>query len=273
MRSPVRGYLRRRLIPLAFGIALVLFVTVSSVPAHKAGAAIPPTDAQHMAAATAAITPTRKVRLPLLQSSYGFHLQTPNPRNIGITLAGSRAASATVPPPGGTLAATAADGTRFTLTLPADALLLTTTITMTPISGVTNLPQGVRFVAGVHLEPEGLRLYQLATLVITPTVAVPITREVPFASSALGQDVYMYPLDHKTRPVTFWLAHFSEFSLGDGGPIPVKPDLDSIPLLPEEQYMQELQTLVQNQRQAELLGVEGDPDYLKKMIALLRGYY
>jgi hypothetical protein len=61
---------------------------------------------------------------------------TPNPVNVTVTLQPSRAASARVTTVGGSVTATADDGTVYTLTLPQDALLTNTTVTITPIATV-----------------------------------------------------------------------------------------------------------------------------------------
>jgi hypothetical protein len=42
-----------------------------------------------------------------------------------------------------------------------------TTITLTPIASMTNLPIGTRVVAALRAAPEGLQLLQAATLTIT----------------------------------------------------------------------------------------------------------
>ena len=52
----------------------------------------------------------------------------------------SRAAHAAIGPEGGTLKATAADGTRFELEVPAEALDFAEVITMTPVLRAENLP-------------------------------------------------------------------------------------------------------------------------------------
>ena len=78
-----------------------------------------------------------------------------------------REASASIGPDGGSVAATAADGTEYTLAIPAEALIEDTEISLTPILGIDDLPMSGGLVAGVHFEPSGLELFRTATLSVT----------------------------------------------------------------------------------------------------------
>ena len=83
--------------------------------------------------------------------------QTPKPANVTTTTDPGRTASARITVSGGTLQATGSDGTVYTLTIPPDALLADTTISMTPLTGASGLDlSGGRFL-GVQFEPDGLR--------------------------------------------------------------------------------------------------------------------
>jgi hypothetical protein len=224
------------------------------------------------------------VFLPLV-SGPPFMVRTPHPVDLTMTLDHSLATTATLPLAGGTLTVSgptlAANGSRaagitqFQLTIPPDALLYTTTVVMTPISSVVGLSPTVHFIAGVHIEPEGLRLFNLATLTVTPSIGVPVTQQVPIASSALGQSSYLYPLQLGTPQIVFKLMHFSDYSLAQSetGPIPVQYNPNNVPLLPEDQYMSEAAQLVQQERAAVLSGQPGDPNYVQNLTQLSRGYY
>src|SRR5437016_2009958 len=95
------------------------------------------------------------------------------PGPVVITVDEARAATRTLPLEGGTLSATGADGTAYSLTIPPGALLLETMITMTPIVSVSggDMPGGS--VLGVDLKPSGLRLYEFADLSIVPAQLSP----------------------------------------------------------------------------------------------------
>src|SRR5262245_7018422 len=106
----------------------------------------------------------------------------------------ARATHAAIGPEGGTLSATAADGTRFELTVPADALDFTETITMTPVLRAESLPLSGGLVGAVDLEPAGLTFYQPATLKITPAALAPGFKTIGFAYNGTGEQFHLRPL-------------------------------------------------------------------------------
>ena len=105
-------------------------------------------------------------------------LLTPHPKGVSVTLDNAKAATAVIPVTGGTLSATGADGSVFTLTIPDKALGGDEKVTMTPLIAVNGLPFSGGLVAGVQLEPDGLELFQMATLTIKPAKDVPIAKQV-----------------------------------------------------------------------------------------------
>lgn len=195
-----------------------------------------------------------------------------NPRTLTTTLDTSHAVTVQVPTAGGTVSTTAADGTRLTLTVPADALLQPTAITLTPVASARNLPSGVTFVAGADLRPDGLRLYQVATLTIDPPAATlpQPGDEVAFASHPDGANAYRYPLEIQPRTPTFPLIHFSLYYLGDGKWTSSEPTL---PTLSEDRLQQLMHDLLQHERDALLQNQPGDPQFGQKFDYLMRQYY
>ena len=75
-----------------------------------------------------------------------------NPLRVGEVTDAARAVTQLVPTTGGTLRASAADGTTFTLTIPADALLSPEQITMTPVTSLAGTTMSL--LGAVQLEPE-----------------------------------------------------------------------------------------------------------------------
>jgi len=104
-----------------------------------------------------------------------------------------RAASAPIGPEGGTLSATAADGARIELVVPADALDFTEVITLTPASAVEALPLSGGLATAASLEPAGLALYRPATLRITPAAAPTGPHTVGFAFDGNGSEFHLRP--------------------------------------------------------------------------------
>lgn len=77
------------------------------------------------------------------------------------------ARAATVGPEGGSVTATADDGTAYSLSIPAGALDAPTSVALYPVASLTGLPSGTSLRAGVQFAPEGLRLVMPARLTIT----------------------------------------------------------------------------------------------------------
>src|SRR3954454_16670310 len=102
--------------------------------------------------------------------------QTPKPANVNATGDPGRTASARITVSGGTLQASGSDGTVYTLTIPPDALVGDTTISMTPLTGASGLElSGGRFI-GVQFEPDGLQFFQKATCALLHPRDRPIPR-------------------------------------------------------------------------------------------------
>jgi hypothetical protein len=105
-----------------------------------------------------------------------------------------RATHAAIGPEGGTLNATAADGTRFQLEVPAEALDFAEVITMTPVLRAENLPLSGGLIGAVNLEPAGLELYAPATLRIIPSKLAPNLMTIGFAYNGTGEQFHLHPL-------------------------------------------------------------------------------
>jgi hypothetical protein len=73
---------------------------------------------------------------------------------------------------GGVIATTDAEGTRYRLFVPVNALLMDTEVSITPLTGITGIPGQTRHY-GVDIQPSGTRLLEFARLEITPTTPTP----------------------------------------------------------------------------------------------------
>ncbi|MDP9485439.1 MAG: hypothetical protein M3Q49_06555 [Actinomycetota bacterium] len=140
---------------------------------------------------------------------------TPNPLTVTPTLQDERAVAKTIPTGGGTISATASDGTKFALSLPAGSLLSEQKITMTPVGQVGGLPMSGGLVAGVDLKPDGLQLHKPARLTITPPAGaeVPLSRQTGFSYHGGGEEFHLYALKG-TEQLAFELSHFSAYGVG-----------------------------------------------------------
>jgi CARDB len=147
---------------------------------------------------------------------------------------------------GGTLSTSGADGTLYTLEIPADALLETTKITMTPIDSIAGSSDAFEFDGGlggaVELEPHGLRLYQPATLTIEPASAPPVDHDpVGFAYDEGGEEFHLYPwnVDESTSTIHFALTHFSGFGMGNGSQLDISTLPEYIPVNTHPEFRNE----------------------------------
>lgn len=118
---------------------------------------------------------------------------------------------------GGTLSATAADGSKFDLVVPPNAVGGDTKMTMTPLRDVEGLGDGP--VHAVQLKPEGLLLYDVARLTITPSSPIPVTNQLMFEATGKGANPGPALLDPRSEPIVLLLEHFSI-----GGVAPVTPE-------------------------------------------------
>lgn len=197
----------------------------------------------------------------------------PHPLQVSYVLEESQAVQQPVTIDGGNLSATGSDGTRYTLTIPPDALIEDAEIKMTPITRVSGFALEGGAVAGIKLEPEGLRLFNFATLTVTPPggAAVPAAG---FASKEGGEDFHLYPLVLDPEVLSLKLMHFSEVIVyyGDGIYIPIDPDA-FVPVDLEAQLEHQIAEVIQHERDAQIMGEESDPEATNKLEALLDAYY
>ncbi|HET9027480.1 MAG TPA: hypothetical protein VFN07_08160 [Trueperaceae bacterium] len=186
--------------------------------------------------------------------------------------------SAEIPLTGGTLVTTSEDGTTYHLTVTGEALLSPVRISITPLSSIEGAPV-TGSLHGVVLEPAGLRLYDAATLEVTPATGDAISA-IGFAAhdDNVGASFSDFHLVAPTRTgsansVTFNLFHFSLHGayLGtEAAPYAIEGSLDDFtPSDWEAQLEQLLSDLLAKERTAELRGEEGDPELAEKLEAIL----
>ena len=127
-----------------------------------------------------------------------------------------QAATATIlPAQGGEVEATAANGVRYTLRVPAGALLEPATITLTP-GTLTGLPGGGSAFATVQAAPSGLQFVVPATLTITAPGGVPAAPLSALVSGAGGFEALPAFKTGATTAVILGITHFSSFALIEG---------------------------------------------------------
>jgi len=145
----------------------------------------------------------------------------PTVKSVSITLETSNAAVKPIAAAdGGTITVTAGAGTKLTLTIPKDALLADTTVTITPVASVSGLPAGSRFLGGVQLAPEGTALAKDATLTVETPAAASAKSVRAIAWQGTGKTPVSYPATRTGSSVQIKVIHFSGYGADDGPSIP-----------------------------------------------------
>src|SRR4051812_15540699 len=200
-------------------------------------------------------------------------LQTPHPANVSVTLDASHGTSARIPTSGGTLQATGADGTVFTLTIPAGALLVDTTITMTPLADASGLNISGAHMAGVQLEPDGLEFYQVANLRVAPPEGAHHSA-MAFSYHGAGSEAHRVPLMSDPDVLEVPVLHFSGALVYVGEGRWVSPEaLAVIPSNPDDQLATLLGDILRDDRERALQGLEPDPERSDKLQHILQAFY
>jgi hypothetical protein len=166
-----------------------------------------------------------------------FQLQTPNPLSVSPVLDPTHATVAVITATaGGSITATAADGTIYILAIPADALLFDTEITLTPVTSIGGLPFSGGLQAAVQIAPDGLYLYQVATLSIAPATAVLSSKQIGFGYYGSGTEFHLEALT--TTGLVFGIQHFSGYGAGLGTAADVSQQELRPPTAPLDQLVQ-----------------------------------
>lgn len=166
---------------------------------------------------------------------------------------------------GGTLTATAADGTKYTLQVPPGALSSGQKVSLIPVSSVAGSPLG-GLVAGVEITPHGLQLTKAATLRIVPPSPVTLHRQAGFYAATGGQDFSLYPINPGAG-IVMQLNHFSTLGVANATDAQVKTALSDMPVRTQAQYQDLTANLVRKARES------GQPLDTDALAGLSAAYY
>lgn len=203
--------------------------------------------------------------------SSGSPAQTPPASHaVRLQLDQAAARSVRVPITGGVVTATGADGTRFSLTIPKDALVDETEITLTPVKAVADLPFSRGLGGAVQLSPDGLRLLAHATLVVQPARPVLPTEQVFFGWAGEGSDFHLTP---STDGVSMKLLHFSGYGTAGAAPGELRAQAAATPQDVEAQLEQEVAALFAEERHRQLMGdSSGTAEFQRRVEAAMLRY-
>jgi hypothetical protein len=191
----------------------------------------------------------------------------------------ARVGRAAIPLGGGTISVTGADGTRYTLLIPANALIEATTVALVPVASIGGRPIGSDGpAAAVQLEPEGLRFIEPATLRIEPARPMALAQQISFGWHGGGAEVHLEPLESPGDALVMRVAHFSGVGvgivyLGDGIWTSSPAWAEYTPQEFEDRARQYLQELLQHERAEQLAGRPGDPELGEKIHQVMTHWY
>ena len=174
--------------------------------------------------------------------------------DVKVQLDKKQTATGKVSQGGGSVSLTAADGSKFTLDVPANAVEADTTITMTAVKTLDGAPLANNTPTAVQLEPSGLFFKEMATLTIVPAKEIPTKSQIIFAYEGDGQDYHLAVIDPTSKEIKIKLMHFSGAGVGSGS------DSDWAATL-------QLQADSANARIAQELGELVQPERLKIILA------
>jgi hypothetical protein len=188
------------------------------------------------------------------------------PLDAAVALDTARAVSADVPLGGGRIVATGADGTTYTLDVPANGLLAATRITLTPVTQVSNLPFGetASTTIGVQFAPEGLKFFSPATLTVRPAApaAIPIERQLFFGWESTGRALSLVAPDPTSAEIRLAILHFSGVGVvrSKGFDADIEPVRQRIGGDAEARIQSAAAERLSRARQRQLLGIDDPSD-------------
>ena len=136
--------------------------------------------------------------------------------DVKVQLDKKQTATGKVSQGGGSVSLTAADGSKFTLDVPANAVEADTTITMTAVKSLDGAPLANNTPTAVQLEPSGLFFKEMATLTIVPAKEIPTKEQIIFSYERDGQDYHLAVIDPRSKEIKIKLMHFSGAGVGGG---------------------------------------------------------
>jgi hypothetical protein len=172
-----------------------------------------------------------------------------------------------------------AQGINFTLQLPEGLLSLDadgfqvpafgSTVTVTPISEIPDIPFEKGYLAAFHLAPEGLLMVEPASLDMTVPGEYGPDELIGFAADGTGEDFHLFPLQYFSfdgqTMVFFSVMHFSIYGVAQVTLQEIETQHSHPPAKPESQDEDELAPLVPEDDLAPLKPVVEDTPNQKKL--------
>ena len=203
---------------------------------------------------------TAELGNPAFPDSPAIFAPTRPPIDLTVTLDPGAAVSAVIPVDGGDIEATGADGTVYHLSIPDDALVEETEIQMTPVASLDGLPTGGTVSYAVQLAPDGLQLFDFATLTITPSAELPIEEQLPFGYDGDGKGLFIATPVVDEPAIQLLIQHFSGYGVSKGLLADIEPERERLGGSEERRLQSQVAEALGRERQRQLLGGEEDLD-------------
>ena len=201
----------------------------------------------------ASAAPTVAQTFDLGELSYIFEVPA-EPVDVAVTLETAGTVEALIPLEGGSISATGADGTVYTLEIPSDALLNETMISLTPVTSVADMPFGGEQTYAVQLGPDGLFLQDFAILTITPAVEIPIEEQIVFGYLSEGSDLILAAPVVDSSEIKINVLHFSGNGVTKGLLADIEPERQRLGGDAERRLRNAVNEALGKERQRQLLG-------------------
>jgi hypothetical protein len=174
----------------------------------------------------------------------------------------SATASAVVTPTkGGTVKATATDGTTYTLSVAAYQVAKPVTISLVPLGNVGGIPSD-HPISAVKMLPSGLTFNGPAELTIVPAKPLPAATQTMFLADDNGKSLGLALVNPSSKSLTMGVPHFTiaaaaSLDPGTAGAVALANFQNIF-----DASRAELAALLAKERQAQLLGLESSPNWV-----------
>jgi hypothetical protein len=193
--------------------------------------------------------------------------------HVQVQLDKKQTASGKITKAGGTVSLTSADGSKFTLDVPANALESETEIVMTAVKTLDGAPLDNNTPTAVQLEPSGLFFKELVTLTVMPAKEIPIKEQIAFSYEGDGKDYHLALVDPKSKHIEIKLMEFSGAGVGSGSDAAWAVNLQIQAETARTRLNQKAGEITQRERIKQLLGDESGAEEWAKQIESLMDQY
>ena len=194
--------------------------------------------------------------------------------DVNVQLDKKHSASERISPGGGSVSLTSADGSKFTLDIPANALETETEITMTAVKTIDGAPLDKNTPSAVQLEPSGLFFKEVVTLTVVPARDIPVKEQIIFGYEGDGKDYHLAVIDPTSKDIKIRLTEFSGAGVGSGTDVAWAANLSLQASTTFTQLQHRAGVITGEERRRQLLGDEsGAEGWRKEIQSLFEQYY